>query len=517
LGKIRFKKPENDRFFQVPQRGLTLLLIGNNFKLPFNNSNPMKKTKTLLLILLCQPLWLIAQTGGTCGTAIPLSLDGVTRTFNTSSSTGNAVVCTNGGYTISSPITWFSVTTNASAEMPLLDITAADSSSCEVAMYTGCNGGNILQGGSSICFDDGWGLWSPAHNFTLLANTTYYLRVKTHAATQLQINAQSYTPTNNLCSGATPVGTVPINDNNACNRPSAEVAPGQLCAYTIENTAFYQFYVASDGVAIINISNISCDNSATNNSNGFQIGFFKGTCGALTPLNCTAGDGSGPTALVQATTPILPAGTKVYVAIDGDAGSNCKYSFQALNAYGVLAETEFKNFSAWKTSDANVLKWISTTGKKIHFVIERSRNGSDFVVIGQVSSSLSDASAINYKFEDNQPLPTSYYRIKQIKENGEISMSNTLRVERKNEKAGKIKIINPARTDLIVQIDSETNETADYSIVSPFGQSFHHGRITLVKGINSLNQTVANLPAGNYVINISSKTLKQSIAFVKLN
>lgn len=477
----------------------------------------MKKTRPFILILLCYPLWVAAQTGASCGTAIPLPLDGVTRNFTTSSNTGNAVVCVNGGYTSSSPVTWFSFTTNASAEMPLLDLTAADSSSCEVAMYTGCNGGNILQASSSICFDDGWGLWAPAHNFTLSANTTYYLRIKTHSATQLKMIAQNHTPTNNLCSGATPVGIVPIKDNNATNRPSAEVTPGQLCAYTIENTAFYQFYVASTGAAIINISNISCDNSATNNSNGFQIGFFTGTCGALTPLNCTAGDGSGPTALVQGTTPVLAAGTKVYVAIDGDAGSNCSYSFQAINAYGVLSEAEFKNFSLWKTSDANVLKWISMGEKNARFVIERSRNGSDFMVIGQVTASTSAASSINYKFEDNQPLQTSYYRVKQIKENGAISMSNTLRAERKNEKSSKIRVINPVRSELALQIDSENNETVDYSIISPFGQIYDHGKLTVVKGVNSLNQTIRNIPAGNYVLKISSKNLEQSIQFVKLN
>lgn len=475
----------------------------------------MKKTKTLILILLCQPLWLIAQTGGTCGNAIPLTLDGVTRTFNTSSSTGNAVVCANGGYAISSPITWFSFTTNASAEVPLLDITAADSSSCEIAMYTGCNGGNILQNSSSMCFDDGWGLWAPAHNFALTANTTYYLRIKTQSATQLKITAQSHTPTNNLCSGATPVGSTPINDNNACNRPSSEVTPAQLCALTIENTAFYQFYIATTGVAIINISNISCDNGAYNNGTGFQIGYFTGSCGSLTNIGCTAGAGSS--SLVQGTTPILTAGTKVYVAIDGDAGSNCRYSFSAVNAFSVLSENEFKNFSLWKTSDANVLKWIGIGNKNAHFVVERSEDASHFIVIGQVPPSPSGASAINYKFEDNQPLQTGYYRVKQIKENGEISMSNTLRAERKNENADKIKIVNPARTDLVVQIDSDTNETADYSILSPFGQSFHHGKITLVKGINNLNQTIAGLPAGNYVLSISSKTFRQNITFVKLN
>lgn len=475
----------------------------------------MKKTKYLLLLFLCQPFLLIAQTGANCGTAITVPLDGVTRTFTTSSSTGNAVVCVNGGYTSSSPITWFSVTTNANAEMPLLDITAADSSSCEIAMYTGCNGGNILQTNSSICFDDGWGLWAPAHNYTLSPNTTYYLRIKTQTSTQLKITAQSHTPTNNLCSGATPVGIVPIADNNACNRPSVEVTPDQLCAYTIENTAFYQFYVATTGAAIINISSISCDNGPYNNGGGFQIGFFTGTCGALIPLSCAAGTGND--ALVQGTTPILQAGTKVYVAIDGDAGSNCRYSFQAVNAYSVLSEPGFKNFSAWKTPDATVLKWISSSSKNVRFEIERSRDGFNFAPIGQVSAASDDASSINYKFEDNDPLQICYYRVKQISSNGQIAMSTTLHVERKDKKSERVKIVNPVENDLIFQVTSEINETIDFTIVSAYGQIFDHGKIALAKGVNHLSRTIAGLPAGHYVLNISLETARQNYSFIKLN
>ena len=472
----------------------------------------MKKTKLYTILLLCQPIWLLAQTGGSCGSPFSIPLDGVTRTFSTSSSTGASVVC---GYATSSPTTWFSFTTNATATMPLLDIAAADNGNCEIAMYTSCNVNNSLQTPSSMCFDDGEGLWAPAHNFTLTANTTYYLRIKTTTATQLTITGQNHSPTNNLCSGATPVGSIPINDNNACNRPSSEVTPAQLCAYTIENTAFYQFYVASTGVAIINISNIACDNGANNNGGGFQIGFFTGTCGALVPLSCTAG--AGTNAFVQATTPSLSAGTKVFVAIDGDAGSNCKYSFNALNAFGVLADNEFKNFSAWKTQSANVLKWISSVNKNVRFVVERSSDGSNFTVIGEVMPANSTGQSITCKYQDDAPLSSGFYRVKQISSDGQIAMSNTLRIDRKSEKSSKVKVINPARSQLFFHINSDNNETADYTIVSPYGQTFDQGKLTLTKGVNNLSKTIAKLPAGHYVLNVSSKTFSQSVTFIKFN
>ena len=472
----------------------------------------MKKTKLYTILLLCQPFWLLAQTGGSCGSAFPIPLDGLTRSVSTSSTTDDAVVCTN--YTGKTPITWFSFTTNASATMPLLDIVAANNASCEIAMYTGCNGGNVLQAPSSMCFDDGQGLWAPAHNYSLTANTTYYLRIKTTSATQLTITGQSHAPTNNLCSGATPVGSTPINDNNACNRPSGEVTPGQICAYTIENTAFYQFYVASTGVAIINISNIACDNGVNNNGGGFQIGFFTGVCGALIPLSCKAGDGTNT--FVQATTPSLSAGTKVYVAIDGDAGSNCKYSFNAINAFGVLADNEFKNFSVWQIQSANVLKWISTVDKNVHFVVERSIDGSDFTVIGQVSPTSSSGQAIIYKFQDDAPFASCYYRVKQVSVGGQIAMSNTLRMERKVEKQKKVKVMNPARNELFFQVNADNNETADYTIVSPYGQTFDQGKLTLAKGLNSINKSIAALPAGHYVLSVCSKTFRQSLTFIKL-
>ena len=133
---------------------------------------------------------------------------------------------------------------------------------------------NNLETNSSMCFYDGFGLWAPAETFVTDGGKTYYLRIKTSTACTISIAGQHHAPENDDCSGALSLGTVAIQDNNACHQPGPGVSPDQLCAYTLENTAFYQFYVATDGASIINITKISCDNGGINNSSGFQIGFF---------------------------------------------------------------------------------------------------------------------------------------------------------------------------------------------------------------------------------------------------
>ena len=266
-----------------------------------------------------------------------------------------------------------------------------------------------------MCFDDGTGLWAPAETFLVQTNKTYYLRVKTSTATTLSVSGQSYNPPNNTCAGAFPIDGNGRSDNNACHKPSIEVDPSQLCAFSLENTAFYQYYVANNGVTIINISSIACDNGATNNNNGFQIGFFTGSCSSLTPFYCNSGAGS----FVQATTPSLTAGTRVVVAIDGVSGSNCQYTISAFNAYSVLA-INFRNFSVWQSPLTNIVKWICVNDSSFYYEVERSEDGSHFSPIGRVQNSSNGSGEINYSFEDQSPLIRAYYRLKRIENGGRV-------------------------------------------------------------------------------------------------
>src|SRR5262245_49006946 len=244
-----------------------------------------------------------------------------------------------------------------------------------------------------MCYDDGKGLWSFGHLFLIQPSTTYKLRIKTNTSGNIAINAKFYNPANNLCAGATGIGPTPITDNNACNSPGSGVNAGDLCASTLENTAFYKYAVTTDGVSIININNISCDNGNTNNNNGFQIGFFTGSCASLTPLSCYSGSGS----FVTATTVPLTAGTEVFVAIDGISGANCQYEISVIN--GNILAVSIADFIGLKTGSTNLLKWTGlneTLGN--NYEIQRSENKKDYKTIGQISTTRTGPENTNYEF-----------------------------------------------------------------------------------------------------------------------
>src|SRR6185503_6322720 len=129
------------------------------------------------------------------------------------------------------------------------------------------------------------------------------------------------------------------------------------------------------------LNSVECDNSAVGADNGFQIGFFVGSCGALNKIGCATGSGGS----LSAPTPWLPAGTKVFVAIDGTAGSNCSYEITAFNA--TILPITLKYFTAWKRPDANRITWMTTDEKDFsQFEIEKSVDGVNFIKIGTIAA-----------------------------------------------------------------------------------------------------------------------------------
>ncbi|HEU4607398.1 MAG TPA: T9SS type A sorting domain-containing protein, partial [Chitinophagaceae bacterium] len=391
-------------------------------------------------------------------------------------------------------------------------ITAMDGNACEVALYTACNGGNVLETNSSMCLDDGTGLWAPAHNFSLQASKTYYLRIKTSGTTTIQLAGQNYVPQNEKCSGATSVSTSSLPDNNACHHGSTEVLPAQLSAFSLENTAFYQYYAANTGNTIINISSISCDNGNVNNSNGFQIGFFTGSCGTLIPLYSTSGSGS----FVQATTPVLLAGTKVFVAIDGTSGSNCQYSISGINILGVLAEG-FKDFSGWKTASSNILRWTTLHDMAVYYEIERSANGRDFSPIGRVNRINGSSDKTNYSFEDQRPVPYAYYRIKQISNNGNAALSEVVLLKRENETGFGLHIQNPVTNNLQGWIETTTAVKLTVAVIDMWGRLYIKDEIHCNAGITQVYKNLSHLPAGKYILKIAGESGQLNKSLIKLN
>jgi hypothetical protein len=413
----------------------------------------------------------------------------------------------------STPITFFSVTTNAAAQMPLLNITGPGGTNCEVAMYNGsCTGGN-LQAASSICFYDATGLWSPAHNFTLTANATYNLRVKTVIAGNISINARLYTPPNNTCSGATSIGPTPLWDNNACHLPDNTVNPSYLCAFSLENTAWYSYILASNGSSTVNITSIACDNGDVNNSSGFQIGFFTGNCASLTPLTCASNSGAS----VSATTPVLTAGTRVTVGIDGVAGSNCQYQISATNSVGLAAYIKY--FTAERVSRSNLIKWASLQEfNNDYYEVERSVNGKDFISVGRVAGERDSYSEKPYRLEDDNPLPgKSFYRLKQVDIDGNIKYFRVVSINRSDMPYVDLSFENPVSANLVLNVQTNQLGKLNLRVISMQGQVIFSETIKCMKGENYFYKNFSTLPQGKYIIEATNEKMRVTKMLIKTN
>ena len=301
-----------------------------------------------------------------------------------------------------------------------------------------------------------------------------------------------------------------MDDNNACAKPSTEVTPVQLCAFSLENTAFYKYIVALNGVSSIQLNNINCDNLNSAAETGFQIGFFVGSCGSLTKISCATGSGGSLTA----STGWLPAGTQVFVAIDGNSGSNCSYTITAFNA--TVLPVTLKYFTAWKRPDANRLTWLTTSEKNFsHFEIEKSTDGVNFITIKNIEAKGGNSKETAYSFDDHEVKAVQYYRLKYVDANGQFAYSNILRADRGDVTNTKVLFSNRITTMLALRIiDMDANDLS-IKIIDNSGREIKKQRVKINPGENSFNISTGSIPSGFYYLMLSADNYKRTFSFVK--
>lgn len=345
----------------------------------------------------------------------------------------------------------------------------------------------------------------------MASNHTYFLRVWTPNGGTINMCARNYDPPNDDCSGATPIGPSPITDNNSCAKPGPTVTPGQVCAVSLENTVFYVYTVLNTGTSSINISNISCNNGNNNSENYMQIGFFTGNCASLSATSCATTSGAN----VSATTNSLPAGTKVYVAVDGYAGSNCTYSISAGNAQPLAAYMKY--FSGWTVGNKNLLKWVTLREENNrYFDVQRSTDGSQFYNIGRIAGAMNSDLELNYSFQDNNPPAKAYYRLMQTDIDGRTKPSKIVFVNREEIPEVKFESANPVRQLEAIGIKTNFAGKINLTITNSLGQVFYQTSMNCYKGTNHFRSDLSNLPDGFYTVTAQYDNAVFSKTFIKL-
>jgi hypothetical protein len=277
----------------------------------------------------------MGKAQSSCASAIPILFDGVSRTYAAAGASVNSTLCQHTGPDNS---TYFRFNSGATP-CPTILIQTTPATETSVLLYKGnCANGSLIDA-NSMCLVDGDGTWSTDMAYIpLTPNTDYFIivRVKGNfSGGTITITGSIGNTLGDNCASATTIGTTWVQGNNFCNTPGPNITANQVCGTTLENTRWHVATIDIAGPAVINIKNIECDAIFPGN-HGYQIGFFTGSCTGLQSLFCQtqAADGDD---FLQYTTPSYPAGTKIYIAIDGNAGANCKYEISGINVIGVLA------------------------------------------------------------------------------------------------------------------------------------------------------------------------------------
>lgn len=151
------------------------------------------------------------------------------------------------------------------------------------------------------------------------------------------------------------------------------------------------------------------------------------------------------------------------------------------------------------------------------FIIERSVNGVDFIVIDSVPGK--NLSAENYySMIDHDPVVgNNYYRLKQVDFDGKVTYSNVVMVNIRSKLIAEVSVYpNPVKEKLTLKISSAEEGKGEIIILDAFGRTVTSNSSSFIKGEQQKIFDVNNLSGGTYFVMIRVGDEKIVKRFVKL-
>jgi hypothetical protein len=159
-----------------------------------------------------------------------------------------------------------------------------------------------------------------------------------------------------------------------------------------------------------------------------------------------------------------------------------------------------------------LLQWTTSSEQNTsHFAIERSTDGNNFSVIGNVNAAGNSSSTIKYSFPDDNPAAgANFYRLKMLDKDGRYSYSKTVAVQVQSIKSLRI-YPNPASDALHIET-SAANENSIIQIIDQAGKKIKEQKLVLT---GNTQMDISNLPKSIYKILIKTGTKTEVLEFVK--
>ncbi len=487
---------------------------------------------TLIGLLIFGSKTLLSQTGlGSCDNAIPLILDMNCSDSNSIPAGGNFGDPTGFDNTDTHPCSdsyaggddWFYSYTPSTNETITLDLFGTNTWT-GLMVSDDCTGldpsGNCVASSTSSSSDE-------SLSFNACSGVTYYIHISTWPSPQsigaFCLNA-STAPTAyadaasggacsfeaggsasaaGICGGETIVAGVDIPDDADVTDPGIDYG----CLLSTPNPAWFYFEISSPGDLAITIdsdTNVDIDYALWGPFSSLAAATSQCDYGA--PVDCdytTADGGTATTNCAQAGDVFILlvtnfSNTANNISIDESAGT-------ATTDCSVVMPIDLIRFEAYSKGEVNMIEWRTITQVNNEFqIIEKSENGIDhWQELVRINGERNSTEILNYHAIDNDPLKTTYYRLKSIDFDGEEEIFNTVVVQRDENKSEIMGITpNPFNQNTTLNINSNSDQQGSIVIHNMAGLVIYRDEFSLVSGVNSLSIDLQAYSSGIYIVEV---------------
>lgn len=218
-----------------------------------------------------------------------------------------------------------------------------------------------------------------------------------------------------------------------------------------------------------------------------------------------------------ATTNALPLGADVQIKFqqyDNFPFADDGFAFDNISITGSVLPINLLSFTAVPAPNQTVsVKWETTQEvENDHFIIERSREGTQFESLKEIAGSGTTDQAQFYQYLDTQPYQgQNYYRLWQVDQNGQKTLSETVSVW--IEGGNSLSVFpNPiVQGKLHWQYEALENGLINVRVLDLNGRSIQAFDQVVEIGLNQNQIDISNLPAGTYLIEVANNKAYRSV------
>ena len=194
-----------------------------------------------------------------------------------------------------------------------------------------------------------------------------------------------------------------------------------------------------------------------------------------------------------------------YILLGGYKGASL--ALARLNNNHAILPVNLLDFTAHKKDHSVLLEWrTESEWNTLKFEVERSADGRNFVLLGEVNASGNSSVVVDYNFTDGQPLAVNLYRLKIIDQDGSYSYSKTL-VVRFNDNSSLKAFPNPVVNDLTVQVKLPAGN-ARIQVLDVTGRLVKEQAVRSSGNTVSVLINMSGLKPGAYFIRVNDQNIK---------